>query len=130
MSPSDTSDVRFTSAVCTILQMGLLLAAAFVLVGSIGYLAAHGTEYPRLRQFASEPAGERLAGRIVGGVFELRPASAIQFGALCLILTQIARVAYMLFGTTANGNRRHVLTVAVLLAILVSTFLSAAAGGV
>ena len=70
-----------------------------------------------------------MAGRILGGVFDLRPSSANQFGVLCLILTPIARVAYSLFSSTAEGHRRQMFFLAILLATLISAFLSAAAGG-
>jgi uncharacterized membrane protein len=124
-----SSGTRLGSTVCMILQLGLLLAAACVLVGSVSYLAAHGAEYPRLRVFASQPAGERLAGRIIGGVLEFRSASAIQFGAVCLIAAQVSRVASTLVGSSIKGNRRQMLIVATLLAVLLSAFLSAASGG-
>ena len=124
------TDRTIENTVSTILRLGVIFSGSIVLAGGVYYLALHGHESIDHRHFAGQPAQDRLVGRIIEGVVQLRPRSLIQFGILCLIATPIVRVGYSLVGFALEHDRTYVLITAVVLAILLSSLLSGAAGGV
>jgi uncharacterized membrane protein len=126
----EVTDRTIENAVSTILRLGVILSGSIVLVGGAFYLALHGMEPMDHQHFIGQPAQDRLVGRIVQGALQLRPRSLIQFGILCLIATPIVRVGYSLVGFALERDRTYVFITAVVLAILLSSLLSGAAGGV
>ena len=124
------TDRTIENAVSKILRTGVIVSGLIVLIGGSFYLAKNGSTAVDYRQFASQPVQHRLVGRIIDGVLRYDPLSTIQFGILCLIATPITRVAYSLFGFTMEHDRTYVAVTVLVLAILLSSLLSGAAGGV
>lgn len=124
------TDNTIESAVSSILRYGVLISGSIVLAGGVYYLSLHGLEPTGYQRFTGQPAQDRLVGEIIAGAFHLRARSVIQVGILCLIATPIVRVAYSLFGFAQEGDRTYVLITALVLAVLLSSLLSGAAGGV
>jgi len=77
-----------------LLQIGVGLSAAVVIVGGVMLLAHHGGEVQNYATFAGEPESIRSLCGIVQGVLAADSRSIIQFGLLLLIATPILRVAF------------------------------------
>ena len=106
------TDERLESIVGNLLRVGVVLAAAVVLVGGAWYLAAEGWAQPHYRRFRPEVVGLRsLAG--------MGPAEKVMFiGLLLLVATPVARVAFTLVAFALRGDRAYVAITAAVLAVL------------
>ena len=87
---------RLDEIIGILLRTGVLLAAFFVLIGGVSYLARENGPVPDYHTFHSEPENLRTLPGIVHEAFALRGVGLIQFGLLILIATPIARVAFSL----------------------------------
>jgi len=105
-------------ALSTLLRAGVLLAAAFVLVGGVVYLFLHGGERPDYAHFSAEAADLRSIPGVARAAAHLRPQGLIQFGLLLLIATPIMRVAFSLVAFVRERDRIYVGLTAVVLGIL------------
>lgn len=124
------TDRTIEETVSNILRAGVTLAGLLVFIGGAYHLARNGNEPAEHHQFIGQPVQDRLVGSIVEGFFQLRPRSIIQVGILFLIATPIIRVAYSLVGFALEGDRTYMIITAIVLAILLSSLFSGAAGGV
>ncbi len=124
------SDTDIEQMVSILLRTGVLLAAAVVLGGGIYFLLQHGGEQVNYREFAGQPAIDRHLLQIVQGAFSGRPRSVIQLGMLLLIATPIARVALCLIGFAIEKDRKFVIVTTIVLAVLLYSLISGAAGAV
>ncbi len=106
-----------------LLQAGVLLASAVVLVGGALYVRAHMGTSANYRTFAGEPAELRS----VRGLFRLLrggdPAAVIQVGVLLLVATPIARVVFAVVGFALERDRFYAaVSLTVLTVLMVSLF--------
>ncbi len=116
-------DRRIEIIIGRLLQAGVLLAAAVVLVGGIAFLLHHGRDPVGYRVFGSEPAGLRSIAGIAGGAARGDSRSIIQVGLLLLIATPVARVAFSAVAFALERDRLYVaFTLVVLSALLYSLF--------
>lgn len=123
MASEGWNDDRMEHLLGNLLRGGVLVAAAFVLVGGTIYLIRHGREAPDLRTFHGEPASLRSPAGIAGELLELKGRAITQFGLLLLIATPVARVAFSAYGFARQRDRLYVaLTVLVLAMLLYSLF--------
>lgn len=128
MSKPRISDAAIERMVSVVLRTGVLVSACVVLAGGVYYLVRHGSEMADYRTFRGVPGIDRMPGEIVRGAFELRGRSIIQAGILILIATPIARVALSLVGFALEGDRKYVAITAIVLAVLLYSLVSGAAG--
>lgn len=103
----------------TLLRVGVLLAAAIVLVGGVLYLIKYGTVVPRYSEFAGEPEDLRGVAGILHAAAALRPRGLIQFGLLLLIATPVARVAFSLVAFAQQRDRLYTVITLFVLTLLV-----------
>ncbi len=119
-------DRRMETIMGRLLQIGVLLASAVVLVGGFLYVREHIGDVVNYRSFASEPASLRS----VRGLFRLLmmgdPAAVIQVGVLLLIATPIARVVFAVVGFALERDRFYVAVSLAVLAVLMASLLSSA----
>jgi uncharacterized membrane protein len=108
-----------------LLQVGVLLASAVVLIGGALYLHAQHGGVPNYRSFSSEPAKLRQLRDMGHGIATGDPATIIQLGLLLLIATPVARVAFALVAFAIERDRLYVAVSLTVLAVLLFSFLHA-----
>ena len=115
---SVVSDETVEQIVGRLLQVGVLIAAAVVLVGGVLVLMQHGHTAAAYAAFRGEPEALRSLGGIVHGALALRSEAIVQLGLLLLIATPIARVAFTLVAFALQRDVTYVCITALVLALL------------
>ena len=115
------SDQAVALALGRLLQAGVLLAAAVVLVGGLRYLVKYGITRAQYGTFLGEPADLSHVGGIVRAALELRGRGLIQLGLLLLIATPVARVAASLVAFLRQRDRIYTAVTAFVLLVLVAS---------
>lgn len=112
------SDHEVEQLIGRLLQIGVLVAAAVVIVGAVMMLMHHGRTPVGFRSFttASSPLQE-LSG-IFRGAMALDSASIVQLGLVLLIATPVLRVALTLVAFAIQRDRVYILLTTVVLALL------------
>lgn len=120
------NDRQMETMMGRLLQVGVLLASAVVLMGGFLYVRAHLGSAVDYRTFMGEPAALRSAG----GLFRLlktgNPAAVIQVGVILLIATPVARVIFAVVGFALERDRFYVAVSLTVLAILMASLLYSA----
>ena len=112
------SDHRVEQLIGRLLQAGVLVAAAVVLVGGAALLAQYGHTAADFRVFRSEPSGLQTVGGIVRGALALDSRAVVQLGLVLLIATPVARVALTLVAFVLQRDRLYTAITALVLALL------------
>ena len=112
------TDQRMEIIIANLLRAGVILAAAVVLLGGIGYLIHHGGEQADYRTFRGADVSYRAIGSVVSRAAHLDALAIIQLGLLLLIATPIARVAFSLVAFHLEKDRLYVAITAVVLVVL------------
>ncbi|NUO64382.1 MAG: DUF1634 domain-containing protein [Gemmatimonadaceae bacterium] len=112
------SDHQVEQVIGRLLQIGVLLATAVVIVGAVGVLLHHGATPVSFRDFAGESSPWRSLGAVVHGAARGEFPAIVQLGLVLLIATPVARVALTLGAFAAQKDRLYVLLTAVVLALL------------
>jgi uncharacterized membrane protein len=115
-------DLQMEVIMGRLLQAGVLLASAVVLIGGVLYLHAQHGGVPNYRSFSSEPAKLRKLGDMVHGIAIGDPATIIQLGILLLIATPVARVGFALVAFAIERDRLYVAVSLTVLAVLLVSF--------
>lgn len=113
------SDDEVEQFVGRLLQAGVFLAAAVVIVGAVMLLREHAHERPDFSVFLGEVSGLRNLGGIVRGALAGESRAVTQLGVILLIATPVARVALTLVAFLIQRDRLYVALTAVVLALLV-----------
>jgi uncharacterized membrane protein len=117
-------ETRFEQILGNFLRIGVLLAAAVVLLGGVLYLVRHGGEKPADRVFHGEPAALRNPTGIVKEAFRLSGRGVIQFGLLLLVATPVARVVLSVIGFLLERDFTYVVVTLIVLAVLLGSLFS------
>ena len=112
-------DHRLENMMGRLLQAGVLLASAVVLIGGFFYLRAHAGIAKSYSTFAGEPASLRHPVDLLRLVTTGDPAAIIQLGVLLLIATPIARVVFAAIGFAVERDRLYVAISLVVLSVLI-----------
>jgi uncharacterized membrane protein len=112
------TDERVERAMGTLLRVGVVTAAAVVLIGGIRYFLAQGNAPVDYRVFRGEPADLTGVGGVVRGLLRGDGRSMIQFGLLLLVATPIARVVFAIGAFAAEHDRTYVVISTIVLAAL------------
>jgi uncharacterized membrane protein len=107
-----------------LLQTGVIVASAVVLLGGAIYLTRHGFSAPQYHVFVGEPTDLRTLSGIVGDALALRGRGIIQLGLLLLIATPVARVAFSVAAFAIQRDRLYVVVTLMVLAILLYSLTS------
>ncbi|MGC1187615.1 MAG: DUF1634 domain-containing protein [Candidatus Acidiferrales bacterium] len=118
MKPFTWNDRQVEQIVGGLLQFGVSLAGAVVLIGGVLYLIAFAHAPLNYRTFHGEPAGLRGFLPIVSGAFHLDSRAIIQFGLLLLIATPVSRVVFSIAAFAVQRDRTYVVVTVLVLAIL------------
>ena len=124
MSTRDWNDLEIEVIIGRLLQTGVTLAAAVVLIGGVIYLAHDGHDAVNFSTFhGGTPATLRDVSGIVRAAMHLSGHGIIQLGLLILIATPVARVAFSAVGFAIERDSMYVwLTLFVLAVLLYSLF--------
>ena len=112
------NDQRMEIIMGRLLQAGVLLASAVVLLGGVLYLRFNANHPANFRTFSGEPANLRHPTAMMHLLARGNPAAIIQFGILLLIATPIARVVFAVLGFAIERDRLYVAVSLIVLAIL------------
>jgi uncharacterized membrane protein len=121
MAPPAPSEHDVELGLASLLRVGVLVAAALVLLGGVIYLAHSGAIRAHPETFTGEPEDLETFGGILRGALALRGRGLIQLGLLALIATPVARVAFSLFSFVRQRDRAYVLITAFVLILLLSS---------
>lgn len=102
------SDHAVEQIIGRLLQVGVFIAAAVVLVGAALLLVNHGGNPASYSEFRGEPSELRTIAGIVRGAVALHAAAIVQLGLVLLIATPIARVAFTLIAFILQRDRTYV----------------------
>jgi uncharacterized membrane protein len=105
-----------------LLQFGVLLASAVMLVGGILYVKVHHGSVPDYRLFKHEPEALRHVGGVISGIKAGEPAAIIQLAVLLLIATPVSRVAFAMVAFCIERDKLYIGVSAVVLAVLLYGF--------
>jgi uncharacterized membrane protein len=112
------TDQRMEIIIANLLRAGVILAAAVVFLGGIGYLIHHGEEQADYRTFHGADVNYRAIGSVVSRATHLDALAIIQLGLLLLIATPIARVAFALVAFGLEKDRLYMIITTIVLAVL------------
>ncbi len=116
--PSSQQDHNLEVAMGNMLRMGVLLAAAVVLLGGILYLRHAGAPVPDYHTFHATGGNQRSIVSVLRDLPSLQSRSIIQFGILLLIATPVARVVFALFGFAVERDWMYTVVSGIVLAVL------------
>jgi uncharacterized membrane protein len=111
-------DRRMETIMGRLLQAGVLLASAVVLVGGSLFLNAHAGTPANYRNFTGEAASLRYPTRLLSSLKTGDPAAIVQLGILLLIATPVARVIFAVIGFAIERDRLYVAISLIVLAVL------------
>jgi uncharacterized membrane protein len=112
------SDHEVEQIIGRLLQVGVLVAAAVVIVGAVGLLARYGGQPAGFHVFQGASSEFRSVGAIVRGALALDSRAVVQLGLVLLIATPVARVALTLVAFLVQRDKLYVLVTAIVLALL------------
>jgi uncharacterized membrane protein len=113
------NDQRMETMMGRLLQAGVLLASATVLLGGVLYVKANASHPASYHTFASEPGDLSHPLQLPALLAHGNPAAIIQLGILLLIATPIARVVFAVIGFAIERDRLYVLVSLIVLAVLI-----------
>ena len=119
------TDQKLEVAIGRMLQAGVLLAAAVVLIGGVLYLRQETGPRPDYSHFHGEAAALRSPASTISNAFRGDPQSIIQFGLLLLIATPIARVVLAAIGFLLERDHLYVWVSLIVLGVLLYSLLHA-----
>lgn len=119
-------DHRMETMMGRLLQIGVLLASAVVLVGGVLYVRAHLGHAVDYRTFSGVPVGLRTVKGLVRLLMAGDPTAVIQLGAILLIATPIARVVFAVVGFALERDRFYVAVSLTVLAVLLASLIYSA----
>ena len=105
-----------------------MISGLIVLLGGIYFLTRHGREPANYHVFKAQTFAGHYIPEILRGALQFQGRSIIQLGVLCLIATPIVRVIVSLIGFALERDRTYVLITSIVLAVLLYSLISGAAG--
>jgi uncharacterized membrane protein len=117
-------DQRLEIAMGHMLRIGVTVAALVVLAGGVLYLWQYRGPIPDYAHFHGAAGAYEHVGAIVTGTMRLDSVSLIELGLLLLIATPIGRVLFGVVGFALLKDRLYAVVSAVVLAILVFSFVA------
>jgi uncharacterized membrane protein len=112
------AEKRMDAVMGRLLQSGVMVAAALVLVGGVLYLARHATPTTDYRHFSGEPEAYRTLRGILREALALHGRGLIQLGLLVLIATPVARVVFSVFAFLRQRDWVYVAVTMIVLGLL------------
>jgi uncharacterized membrane protein len=119
--------------ISVLLRVGVSVSLAVVVLGTV-FTFVHHREYLKDRTAMPEVTGEaakfpHTVGQVLSGVRDLQGRSIVMLGLLLLIATPVMRVAVSIFAFVYEHDRTYVVITAVVLALLLLSFVLGKAEG-
>lgn len=102
----------------TLLRVGVIASMTVISIGGLIYLFFNHANVIDYRRFDPGKSGLSSIGAIFLGLKHMDGAAIIQFGAVLLIFTPIARVVFSIFSFLIEGDYRYVLIGLMVLTII------------
>ena len=102
--------------------MGLVLSIGVICIGISLFLFNHGNETIDYRVFKGEPEEFTSISNIITHEFDYSGYCVMQFGALLMIATPIARVAFSLISFYLSKDYQYTLITAFVFGMLIYSF--------
>lgn len=118
------TDRQVEQSIAFLLRVGVLLAAAVVLMGGFLYLAHEGNHHADYSVFQSEPRYLRTPSLVLRDAFSGEPKAIIELGLLLLILTPVARVVFSIVAFVRERDRMYVVMTLIVLGVLLYSLLA------
>ena len=118
------TDRQVEQSIGVLLRVGVLLAAAVVLVGGILYLVQRGNLRADYHVFHGEPNDLKKPSMVIREAFTGSPEAVIELGLLLLILTPVARVVFSVVAFARERDRMYVIMTLIVLAVLLYSLLA------
>jgi uncharacterized membrane protein len=118
------TDQRVDEIIGNLLRVGVIVAAAVVLLGGVLYMTQQAS-IPDYRAFRGEPAHLRSVSGIVKDAHGLDGRGLIQLGLLALLATPIARVGFSVLVFALQRDRTYVVVTLIVLGVLLYSVSSA-----
>jgi uncharacterized membrane protein len=112
------SDHEVEQLIGRLLQVGVLVAAAVVIVGAVMMLVQHGGTPVAFGSYSDAASPLHALGGIFRGAMALDSSSIVQLGLVLLIATPVLRVALTLVAFAIQRDRVYIVLTAVVLALL------------
>ena len=109
---------RMDAVMGRVLQVGVTMAAALVVVGGILYVTRHAMPATDYRHFHGEPAEYKTLRGIWEDARALHGRGLIQLGLLVLIATPVARVVFSVYAFLKQRDWTYVVVTAIVLGLL------------
>jgi uncharacterized membrane protein len=119
---ADERDRRLEQAMGNLLRVGVIIAAAVVLLGGVIYLARHGHKEQDYRIFKGVPPELREPVGIFDLALDFSGRGLIMLGLLVLISTPVARVAFSALGFVWERDWFYVAATLTVLTVLLLSF--------
>ena len=120
-SDREEAEAATERMLAALLRVGVVVAALFVLLGGVLYVAQHGGDRPDYSRFGGEPEELKTVRGVLSAALALRPRGLMQLGLLVLVATPVVRVAVSLVTFLRERDRLYAaLTGVVLLVLLLS----------
>lgn len=113
------TDEQIETWVGSVLRWGVVVAAAFALVGTVLYIHRYGARMEDYRVFHGVPSGLDSVPGVVKGALTGHSRWIIQLGLLLLIATPVARVALSLIAFLLQRDHMYVVITAIVLGVLI-----------
>lgn len=118
------NDARMRELMGTLLRIGVITSALFVLFGGILFFIQHPKEIFDYSTFKGEPARFRQVHLIVKEALNFRGRDIIQLGLILLIATPVARVVFSLIVFLIERDWIYTAITSVVLSILLLSLFS------
>lgn len=117
------NDARIDQSIGRLLQAGVMLASAVVVIGAVCLLIGQPHETASFREFQAAAQTYRSLSGVITSAFRFDCRGVIQLGLLLLIATPVARVAFSLVAFALERDRIYVVVTAIVLGILLFSLL-------
>ncbi len=101
-----------------LLQWGVTLAAAVMIVGGAIYLSRHGDEIPDYKNFHGVLPQFKTVSGILSGALALQGRAIVQLGVLLMIATPVFRVVFALVAFALERDWLYTAVSGIVLALL------------
>ena len=112
------TDKELESSIAKVLQVGVALAAALVLIGGILLLRHPGSPIRDYSHFTPVAPSLRSSQGVAVAAFHLQPQAIVQFGLLLLIAVPVIRVLYCVVGFLRQRDGLYTIISGIVLVVL------------
>lgn len=112
------ADVATERLIGRLLQVGVAISAAVLLLGWGLFLVTHGSDAADFRDFHDTPESQSSVAGVIRGALSLRAPELMQLGIVLLVATPVARVALTVVAFLRRRDGAFALLSAIVLLIL------------